>query len=74
VRGSFIAVLSLAVTDRETGRAPANGEGELSVKREIQRANEDAKNLRGRAEECRALADIAWDGQARAGYLYAAER
>jgi hypothetical protein len=33
----------------------------------------DIKNLRGRAEECRVLSEIAWDGQARASYLYAAE-
>ena len=33
----------------------------------------DIKNLRGRAEECRVLAEIAWDGQARASYLHSAE-
>jgi hypothetical protein len=33
----------------------------------------EIKNLRGRAEECRVLAEIAWDWQARASYLHAAE-
>jgi hypothetical protein len=32
-----------------------------------------AIDLRERAEECRVLAEIAWDGQARASYLHAAK-
>jgi hypothetical protein len=33
----------------------------------------DAIDLRERAEECRVLAEIAWDRRARAGYLHAAK-
>jgi hypothetical protein len=33
----------------------------------------DAIDLRERAEECRVLGEIAWDGQARASYLHAAK-